>query len=311
MSYGHRLVSSVQDRELKTPEDWSVMIGNLDQFAFAVKKASRLGDLRFAQSGNYAVNVYRPHDKFILGTLRVERATTYDDPDRMNYSVYSRTINNKRFAEHNAERNTRSSTDMKKAIKLAVANLRPYKPVELAHRHGSELWSFVEEQPRELRLRMRWLAEEMTGNPSNPFGNNDFEAEIRHLVRVGHSFINPELGDKLAAYFETKDLREQTLKVNHDMVYLRVYVHNNQQLADIATIPHELAQALQYRYSAHHYMDQSEQMEGVPIEQLGDNLVGRVSVLSMLQPEQGEPGIGYKASDDEFFVYPEPEVADA
>lgn len=310
MSYGHKLVSAVQHRELKTPEDWSVMVHNIDEFAFAVKKAARLGDLRFAQAGNYGVYVYRPQDKYVIGRLNVERATTYDDPDRMQYSVYSRTINNKRFAEHNAERNTRGSVDMKKAIKLAVANLRPYKPVELAHRHGSELWSFVEEQPRELRLKMRWLAEEVTGNPSNPFGNNDFEAEIRHLVRSGHSFINPELGDKLAAYFETKDLREQTLKVDHNMVYLRVYVHNNQQLADIATIPHELAQALQYRYSAQHYMDQSEQMEGVPIEQLGDSLVSRVSVLSILDTGDGEPGVGYKASDDEFFVYPETESGD-
>jgi len=92
------------------------------------------------------------------------------------------------------------------------------------------------------------------------------------------------------------------------MVYLRVYVHNDQQLADIATVPHDLAKTLQYKYSSQFYMDRSEQMEGVPIEQLGDNLIGRVSVLSMLQVEQGEPGIGYKASDDEFFVYPEPEA---
>ena len=306
--YGHKLVSAVQDRELKTPEDWSVMVHTLDEFAFAVKKASRLGDLRFAQSGNYAVKVYRPHDKYVLGTLSVKHDAVPADNLRMQYSVYSRTINNKRFAEHNAERNTRSSSDMKKAIKLAVANLRPYKPVELAHRHGSELWSFVEEQPRELRLKMRWLAEEVTGNPSNPFGNNDFEAEIRHLVRSGHSFINPELGDKLAAYFETKDLREQTLKVNHDMVYLRVYQHNNQQLADIALLPHELTKRLEYNFAADYYK-LAEQAEGVPIEQLGDNWIGRVSVLSMLQVEQGEPGIGFKADEDEFFVYPEAEPA--
>ena len=120
--------------------------------------------------------------------------------------------------------------------------------------------------------------------------------------------MSPELGGNIAAYFQTKELREQADNMKHDMVYLRVYVHNDQQLADIATIPHDLGKALQYRYSSQHYMDQSEQMERVPVEQLGDNLIGRVSVLSMLQVEQGEPGIGYKASDDEFFVYPEPEA---
>ena len=309
--YGHKLVSAVQDRELKTPEDWSVMVHTLDEFAFAVKKASRLGDLRFAQSGNYAVNVYRPHDKYVLGTLNVKHDAVPADYGRMQYSVYSRTIENKRYAEYNAEHNTRSSTNMQKAVKLAVANLRPYKPVELAHRHGSELWKFVEKQADELRSKQTDLAREVTGSYNRNLGSNDFEAELRHLVRSGHHFMNPELGKNIAAYFQTKDLHEQASNMTHDMVYLRVYVHNDQQLADIATVPHDLTKSLQYRYSSQHYMDKSEQMEGVPIEQLGDNLIGRVSVLSMLQVEQGEPGIGYKASDDEFFIYPEPEVVDA
>ena len=308
MSYGHKLVSAVQDRELKTPEDWSVMVHNLDEFAFAVKKAARIGDLRFAQSGNYAVNVYRPHDKYVLGTLNVKHDAVPADHLRMEYSIYSRTIENKRYAKYNAGRNTRSSTDMKKAVKLAVANLRPYKPVELAHRHGSELWKFVDNQTDELRSKQTDLVREVTGSYNRNLGSNDFEAELRHLVRSGHRFMNPELGGNIAAYFQTKDLHEQASNMKHDMVYLRVYVHNGQQLADIATVPHDLAKALQYRYSAQHYMDKSEQMVAVPVEQLGDNLIGRVSVLSMLQVEQGEPGIGYKASDDEFFVYPEPEA---
>ena len=91
------------------------------------------------------------------------------------------------------------------------------------------------------------------------------------------------------------------------MVYLRVYQHNNQQLADIALLPHELTTRLEYNFAADYYT-LAEQAEAVPIEQLGDNLIGRVSVLSMLQVEQGEPGIGFKASDDEFFVYPEAEA---
>ena len=306
--YGHKLVSAVQDRELKTPEDWSVMVHTLDEFAFAVKKAARLGDLRFAQSGNYAVHVYRPHDKYVLGTLSVKHDAVPADYGRMQYSIYSRTIENKRYAEYNAERNTRSSSNMKKTVKLAVANLRPYKPVELAHRHGSELWKFVEKQADDLRSKQTDLAREVTGSYNRNLGSNDFEAELRHLVRSGHRFMNTEIGGNLAAYFEAKDLSEQANNMKHDMVYLRVYVHNDQQLADIATIPHDLTKALQYRYSAQHYMDKSEQMKRVPIEQLGDNLIGRVSVLSMLQVEQGEPGIGYKASDDEFFVYPESEA---
>lgn len=308
MSYGHKLVSAVQDRELKTPEDWSVMVGNLDEFAFAVKKTARLGDLRFAQSGNYAVNVYRPQDKYVLGTLSVKHDAVPADPLRMEYRVYSRTIENKRYAEYNAEHNTRSSTNMKRAINLAALSLRPYKPLELARRHGPEFWEFAKKQFNELQSKRADLAREVTGSYNRNLGSNDFEAELRHLVRSGHSFMNPELGKNIATYFQTKDLQEQAENKKHDAVYLRVYVHNDQQLADIATIPHDLARAIKYNNPSRLHMDMSEQMERVPIEQLGDNLIGRVSVLSMLQVEQGEPGIGYKASDDEFFIHPESEA---
>ena len=318
MSYSHMLVSAVQDRELKTPEDWNnKMFYRVEEFALAVKRALRLGDIRFAGGGVYGLAVYRPQDKYVIGSLSVmpEHESNHEEDYlnmRMHYGVRSRTIENKRYSEYNSARYTRSSTDMKKAVKLAVANLRPYKPVEVAQRHGSKLEEFVERHSDELRAKKHGLIREVTGfNNIDRLGSNDFEAELRHLVRSGHSFINPELGEKVAAYFQTKDLQAQAKDTKHDMVYLRVYTHNNQQLADIATVPHDLAKSLQYTYASKRYMNESEQVEGVPVAQLSDNLIGRVSVLSMLQVEQGEPGIGYKASDDEFFIYPEPEVADA
>ena len=307
MSYSHKLVSAVQDRELNTPEDWSVMIGNLDQFAFSVKRALRMSDLRFAQAGNYGVYVYRPQDKYVMGRLDVERAATYDDPNRMEYSVYSRNIENKRYNEYNADHYSKKSTVMKNAVKHALAYLRPYKPVEVAHRRGSELDKFISSVPEQLRSVKTDLIRDLTGNYSR-LAPDTFEAEMRHLVQSGYRFMNPEIGEKLAKYFEVKQAHEEATHRKHDMVYLRVYQHNNQQLADIALLPHELTKRFEYNFAADYY-NLAEQAEGVPIEQLGDNLIGRVSVLSMLQVEQGEPGIGFKADEDEFFVYPEAEPA--
>jgi len=307
MSYSHKLVSAVQDRELNTPEDWSVMIGNLDQFAFSVKRALRMSDLRFAQAGNYGVYVYRPQDKYVMGRLDVARATTYEDPNRMEYSVYSRNIENKRYNNYNADHYTKKSAVMKNAVKHALTYLRPYKPVEVAHRRGSELDKFISSVPEQLRSVKTDLIRDLTGNYSR-LAPDTFEAEMRHLVQSGYRFMNPEIGEKLAKYFEVKQAHEEATHRKHDMVYLRVYQHNNQQLADIALLPHELTKRFEYNFAADYY-NLAEQAEGVPIEQLGDNLIGRVSVLSMLQVEQGEPGIGFKADEDEFFVYPEAEPA--
>ena len=306
MSYNHKLVSAVQDSEIDidlNQADWPLFPG-IATFAREVKRALRMGDLRVASPpgvGSYCY-IYRPQDKYIMGRLEY---------DGEKYSVYSRTIENKRYSSYNSDHYTKSSKDMKKAVKHALAYLRPYKPMETAQRHGSWLWEFVKRQTGKLEIKRNQLVREVIGSLGCALGSDKFEAEMRHLVQSGHNFLNPEIGENLAKYFEVKRACEQAGNKKHDMVYLRVYVHNEQQLADIATIPHKLAETLQYKYSSAQYMSTSEQAEGVPIEQLSDNLIGRVSVLSMLQVEQGEPGVGFKASDSEFFIYPESEVADA
>ena len=307
MSYSHKLVSAVQEQELKTPEDWSVMVHTLDEFAFAVKRALRMGDLRFAKLDSYAVHVYRPQDKYVMGKLGVKHDAVPADYGRMEYSVYSRTIENKRYNNHNSEHYTKASKDMNKAVKHALAYLRPYKPVEVAHRRGTELGNFISSVQDQLRETKQSLIRDLTGN-YNRLAMDTFETELRHLVQSGYRFMNPEIGEKLARYFEVKQAHEEATHCKHDMIYLRVYQHNNQQLADIATIPHALAKRLDYNFASDSYA-LAENREAVPVEQLPEWLVGRVSVLSMLGVEQGEPTIGFKATEDEFFVYPEAEAA--
>jgi len=299
MAYSHKLVSAVKDNEIDLNQaDWSLS-SELATFAREVKRALRMGDLRVASPPGAATYcyIYRPQDKYIMGRLEY---------DGEKYSVYSRNIENKRYNTYNADHYMKKSTVMKNAVKHALAYLRPYKPVEVAHRRGTELDKFISSVPEQLRETKQSLIRDLTGNYAR-LAMDTFETELRHLVQSGYRFMNPEIGEKLTKYFEVKQAHEEATHRKHDMVYLRVYVHNDQQLADIATLPHELVKRLEYNFAADYY-NFAEQAEAVPIEQLGDNLIGRVSVLSMLQPEQGEPGIGFKAGDDEFFVYPEPEA---
>lgn len=317
MAYSHRLVSAVQDRELKTPEDWSVMVQTLDEYAFAVKRALRLGDLRFAQAGNYGVYVYRPHDKYVMGRLDVRHDAVPADYGRMEYSVYSRTIKNKRYAEYNADRYAKKSTDMNKAVKHALAYLRPYKPVETAQRHGLALSNFVTKEPTNLWSKQRSLVKDFVGERAfeerrymldkERLGVDEFETELRHLVQSGHQFLNPEIGAKLREFFETKQLRERADKAQHDMVYLRVYDLAGAQLVDMATLPSRLTTNLFSESLYKDYLEGSQEVTGVPVEQLSESVTGNVGVLSMLAPEDGVAGVGYRASDDEFFIYPQME----
>ena len=317
MAYSHKLVSAVQDRELKTPEDWSVMVQTLDEYAFAVKRALRLGDLRFAMAGNYGVYVYRPHDKYVMGRLDVRHDAVPADYGRMEYSVFSRTIKNKRYAEYNADRYTKKSTDMKKAVKHALAYLRPYKPVETAQRHGLALSNFITKEASNLWFKQRSLVKDFVGERAfegrkdvvdkERLGVDEFEAELRHLVQSGHQFVNPEIGEKLKQFFETKQLRERADKAQHDMVYLRVYDLAEAQLADMATLPSRLATNLFSESLYKDYLEGCQEVTGVPVEQLSESVTGNVGVLSMLEPEDGVAGVGYRASDSEFFIYPQVE----
>jgi len=320
MAYSHKLVSAVQDRELKTPEDWSVMVQTLDEFAFAVKRALRMGDLRFAQAGNYGVYVYRSQDKYVMGRLDVKHDAVPADYGRMEYSVYSHNIENKRYKRYNADRHAKRSTDMKKAVKHALAYLQPYKPIETAQRHGLALSNFINKEPTNLWSKQRSLVKDFVGERAfkergymldkERLGVDEFETELRHLVQSGHQFVNPEIGAKLREFFETKQLRERADKAQHDMVYLRVYDLAGVQTVDMATLPSKLANNLFAFINERIYKDYLEgcqEVTGVPVEQLSESVTGNVGVLSMLEPEDGVAGVGYRASDSEFFVYPQVE----
>jgi len=317
MAYSHKLVSAVQDRELKTPEDWSVMVQTLDEFAFAVKRALRLGDLRFAMAGNYGVYVYRPQDKYVMGRLDVKHDAVPADYGRMEYSVFSRAIKNKRYNEYNADRYTKKSTDMKKAVKHALAYLRPYKPVEVAQRHGLALSNFINKEAQDLWSAQRSIVKDFVGERAfnsreytpdkERLGVDEFEAELRHLVQSGHKFVNPEIGTKLRQFFETKQLRERADKAQHNMVYLRIYDLAGAQLADMATLPNRLVNNLFSEKLYKDYLEGCQEVTGVPVEQLSESVTGNVGVLSMLEPEDGVAGVGYRASDSEFFIYPQVE----
>ena len=317
MAYSHKLVSAVQDRELKTPEDWSVMVQTLDEFAFAVKRALRMGDLRFAQAGNYGVYVYRSQDKYVMGRLDVKHDAVPADYGRMEYSVYSRNIKNKRYNDYNADRYTKKSTDMKKAVKHALAYLRPYKPVEVAQRHGLALSNFINKEAQDLWSAQRSIVKDFVGERAfnsreytpdkERLGVDEFEAELRHLVQSGHQFVNPEIGTKLRQFFETKQLRERADKAQHNMVYLRVYDLAGAQLADMATLPSRLVNNLFSEKLYKDYLEGCQEVTGVPVEQLSESVTGNVGVLSMLEPEDGVAGVGYRASDSEFFIYPQVE----
>jgi hypothetical protein len=317
MAYSHKLVSAVQDRELKTPEDWSVMVQTLDEFAFAVKRALRMGDLRFAQAGNYGVYVYRSQDKYVMGRLDVKHDAVPADYGRMEYSVYSRNIKNKRYNDYNADRYTKKSTDMKKAVKHALAYLRPYKPVETAQRHGLALSNFINKEAQDLWSAQRSIVKDFVGERAfdsreymldkERLGVDEFEAELRHLVQSGHQFVNPEIGTKLRQFFETKQLRERADKAQHNMVYLRIYDLAGAQLADMATLPNRLVNNLFSESLYKDYLEGCQEVTGVPVEQLSESVTGNVGVLSMLEPEDGVAGVGYRASDSEFFIYPQVE----
>ena len=317
MAYSHKLVSAVQDKELKTPEDWSVMVHTLDEFAFAVKRALRMGDLRFAQAGNYGVHVYRPQDKYVMGRLDVRHDAVPADYGRMEYSVFSRNIENKRYNDYNADHYTKKSTVMNKAVKHALAYLRPYKPIETAQRHGLALSNFINKEAQDLWSAQRSIVKDFVGerafnsreniSDKERLGVDEFEAELRHLVQSGHQFVNPEIGTKLRQFFETKQLRERADKAQHNMVYLRVYDLAGAQLADMATLPNRLVNNLFSEKLYKNYLEGCQEVTGVPVEQLSESVTGNVGVLSMLEPEDGVAGVGYRASDSEFFVYPQVE----
>lgn len=229
------------------------------------------------------VQVYIDGSDYVVG--RIGYGDSYGMRQKTAYMVQSRKINNEKFAEHRDQYYMSFVGDIKRAVKVGLTKLTPYSPKEMA---GLTYRQF-KENIGDVRHNIR---ESLSGVLSPLQSTNVLLPELKGLIAQGVQFSTPEF--QAAAEKVITAEREWEAVRNKPMHGYYVYVRmvGDHQWVDVID-------ALDMQ--ARNYVDDYPHTS-FPVEDLPEDIQGKVSVLSMATIGQYMQGVGRRVSEKAFWI---------
>lgn len=206
------------------------------------------------------------------------------------YGVYSRKINNAKYGTHRDQHHMVLATDVTKAVKNVRKYFMPYTTKELAQAFYEPIVRNVRAVEDKVEREIRSKADPIVYN------HEDIVMEIAYLKSIGVQFksarfkqVAESLGDAVERY-ETEKSR------NVGAIFVRTYEVGGQPMFSIQ-------QAIEVKKHMHHLQGTEEgKIEGKPLHEMPEDIVGAVSVLSILNNNQYVANVGMKLDANHFWI---------
>lgn len=231
------------------------------------------------------VQVYLEGSDYVVGRIGYGDSYGISTADKSTYMIHSRKIGNEKFAAHRDQYYMSFVGDIKRAVKVGLTKLTPYSPKEMA---GLTYYNFKNDIEG-VRSNIRGS---LNGVLSPLQSANVLLPELKGLIAQGVQFSTPEFqaaAEKvLAADREWEAIR--TKPMHGYYVYVRMV--GDHQWVDVID-------ALDMQ--ARNYVDDYSHTS-FPVEDLPEDIQGKVSVLSMATIGQYMQGVGRRVSEKAFWI---------
>jgi len=178
------------------------------------------------------------------------------------------------------------STNPKRALKNALAHLRPYTVKELNDNFAYPVVRKVRDVNDENRDKVTKAEGAITKHPQ-------LQAELRAMVASGYQFVDADFSSKVTAFLNEFDEYALSTPAVH-MYFVRAYVLNDQQLFDVSF--------LENAHNTWDYKVSNEPAERYTSDTLPEHLSGKLSVLMMCELDEYVDGVGIRMNDGVFYV---------
>lgn len=270
-------------------------------FMDAIRK--KLRGIQFKQAGR-KYWAYYPDEVFARGFISfADVRESYGDGERKpTYNVRSPYIENNKTDVWNSELFFRlSSVNLNTAVRNAVKYLREYSPVDIVRvtadraRNGRSRVSH-----RELD-DIRQLSNKICGSL---VVDKKIRNELLHLHNTGHQFVDPEFGSNVAEYFTKHAAHVENEKTGQSYTFVLIKTVNGRHeftcidINDINSVADNATRAI-YRSSEEEKLDANARVT----YELPDDVLSKVSVLTVGDNSNFLDGVGYKFCDEVYYVY--------
>lgn len=234
---------------------------------------------------------YLPNQPYALGRVGHGDPSVDRDSDKEAYWVYSRTIFNAKYAAHRDQYNMVTTKDMFKAVKEAKKSLRAYSPHECALVTARDFTHAVENEVNTVNNAVSSTKYKVTDSP-------DLYRELQHILELSdhgqYQFLSDDLKAKVQAWKQATDEWAVEKVRSIPSCFVHVNVIRDKQRFDVVECADakQVSKCLRDNSSTNYYYE-----EDLPTE-----LMGKLSVLSLLEGGQYSKGVGLRISDTMFWV---------
>ena len=270
---------------------------------FARSLSTQMRDIKFAHKDANSLFVFMEGEYMCMGWIGYGDFLKYSTPDNYSYVVYSRHIKNKKYDGYQSEQYYMAqSINESTAIKNCKRYLRNYNTVEMADiqlrdvkQHAIQPVSQIDEGARNALDNVFQFAK------YRPENSNMFKA-MRHILNSGIELPDKTFQDELVKAYEKYDnyLVHKTKRVN--MLYIKVYERLGKRTFDVIDLG-TVATGKDEDTSLHYHTLKNKDVVKYDDDTLSEYIVGKISVLSMVDPDTYVDDVGFRSKiENTFYV---------
>ena len=290
------VAASIADPALHIPK----MVLEVRDFCEAVEQSIR-GVKTVARSQSSAF-VYREGEPYVLGWIGYEDYQSHITGEKK-YAVHARDIDNGKYASYNMQHFMRMSVNLTTAVKNTKASLRSYTDREVGGIYAGKVRSAVgalkDDAVSKYNQALNKVGLQTVSRYTSSQQVTSLLDEVLRMQQTGHTFTNLELDQDLQNIAtKKKEAARFTRGVLIPMDFVHIFARNGTQYVSRSRTT-DLND-----YGATFFPDNTWTLDEVP-----EDVQGKIAVMSMCKDEELVEGVGYKATDTMFYFYVEEAIA--
>ena len=299
MSYNILKVSDINKKvdvaQQKVAKDYLASQRELQEFMAEIRKSFRGVLFTPDADDKRRVYVHMPNDPYVMGYIGYGDFQTTAKAMQSSYVVSSRHIMNYKYADYNDQHYMAMSINLSTAVRNAKKYLRPLttKDMALDDRTESDMRRKSKNTKSEMDVKRNNTLSDLLAksNREKKIEYNPMLEYMRTLVKVGHEFTDKELESELLSYFKLEEDANAISNNGVDVDYVRIYEKYGKQVFDVVPlIPKEYGRSDLGNIITY-------DKDKVP-----EDVMGKVSVLSMVENGHWVDDVGYRVDATMFYV---------
>ena len=255
------------------------------------------------RSGGHGYYAYYPDELFARGVISFADVRQSGDGLEPNptYNVRSPYIQNNKTDVYNSSLFFRlSSVNLNTAVRNAVKYLRAYTPIDIIRVTIGLANTARNDLSHDEKGEIRQLSSRLCGSFVM---EKNLRNELMHLYNASHEFVDPEYGSAVAEYFTKHAAHVENEKTGVDFTFVLVKTVNGRHeftCIDVNDI-NSVADKLSFGIGGLELKERD--VNARVTHELPDDVLSKVSVLTVGGDNTFLDGVGYKFCDEVYYVY--------